>query len=128
MTRQAFGERARLGTPLVRKLHAVGARISILRGERSRTMSHEQHARHRPSLRVLTQDRNARACSATPSAAGRPARSAGRTRRARAALHYTGSGAILARLERELPDLTSELGLLRLCANKKEVSAFGTIA
>jgi 23S rRNA (cytidine2498-2'-O)-methyltransferase len=34
----------------------------------------------------------------------------------------------LARLERELPELTSELGLLRLCANKKEVCAFGTIA
>ncbi len=41
---------------------------------------------------------------------------------------HTGSGAILARLKRELPDLTSELGLLRLCANKKEVCAFGTIA
>lgn len=34
----------------------------------------------------------------------------------------------LVRLERELPELTSELGLLRLCANKKEVCAFGTIA
>jgi hypothetical protein len=34
----------------------------------------------------------------------------------------------VARLKRELPDLTSELGLLRLCANKKEVCAFGTIA
>jgi 23S rRNA (cytidine2498-2'-O)-methyltransferase len=41
---------------------------------------------------------------------------------------HTGSGAVLARLKRELPDLTSELGLLRLCANKKEVCAFGTIA
>ncbi len=39
-----------------------------------------------------------------------------------------GSGAVLAGLKRELPDLTSELGLLRLCANKKEVCAFGTIA
>jgi 23S rRNA (cytidine2498-2'-O)-methyltransferase len=39
-----------------------------------------------------------------------------------------GSGTVLARLKRELPDLTSELGLLRLCANKKEVCAFGTIA
>jgi hypothetical protein len=36
--------------------------------------------------------------------------------------------AVLAQLKRELPDLTSELGLLRLCANKKEVRAFGTIA
>jgi hypothetical protein len=26
------------------------------------------------------------------------------------------------------PDLTSELGLLRLCANKKDVCAFGMIA
>jgi hypothetical protein len=33
-----------------------------------------------------------------------------------------------ARQKRELPDLTSDLGLLRLCANKKEVCAFGTIA
>jgi 23S rRNA (cytidine2498-2'-O)-methyltransferase len=41
---------------------------------------------------------------------------------------HTGSGAVLARLKRELPDLTSELRLLRLCANKKEVCAFGTIA
>jgi 23S rRNA (cytidine2498-2'-O)-methyltransferase len=41
---------------------------------------------------------------------------------------HAGSGAVLARLKRELPDLTSELGLLRLCANKKEVCAFGTIA
>jgi len=41
---------------------------------------------------------------------------------------HAGSGAILARLKRELPDLTSELGLLRLCANKKEVCAFGAIA
>ncbi|HEX6276657.1 MAG TPA: SAM-dependent methyltransferase, partial [Polyangiaceae bacterium] len=41
---------------------------------------------------------------------------------------HLGSGAVLARLKRELPDLTSELRLLRLCANKKEVCAFGTIA
>ncbi len=41
---------------------------------------------------------------------------------------HEGSGSVLARLKRELPDLTSELGLLRLCANKKEVCAFGTIA
>jgi 23S rRNA (cytidine2498-2'-O)-methyltransferase len=39
-----------------------------------------------------------------------------------------GSAATLVRLERELPELTSELGLLRLCANKKEVCAFGAIA
>jgi 23S rRNA (cytidine2498-2'-O)-methyltransferase len=39
-----------------------------------------------------------------------------------------GSGAVLERLKRELPKLTSELGLLRLCANKKEVCAFGTLA
>jgi 23S rRNA (cytidine2498-2'-O)-methyltransferase len=38
------------------------------------------------------------------------------------------SAETLARLERELPELTSELGLLRLCANKKEVCAFGTIS
>ena len=41
---------------------------------------------------------------------------------------HAGSDGVLARLKRELPDLTSELGLLRLCANKKEVCAFGTIA
>lgn len=41
---------------------------------------------------------------------------------------HGGSSAILAQLERELPPLTSELHLLRLCANKKEVCAFGTIA
>jgi len=39
-----------------------------------------------------------------------------------------GSSAVLEQLKRELPPLTSELGLLRLCANKKEVCAFGTIA
>jgi 23S rRNA (cytidine2498-2'-O)-methyltransferase len=39
-----------------------------------------------------------------------------------------GSADVLARLERELVGLTSELGLLRLCANKKEVCAFGTVA
>jgi 23S rRNA (cytidine2498-2'-O)-methyltransferase len=32
---------------------------------------------------------------------------------------------LLARLKRELPPLTSELFLTRLCANKKEVCAFG---
>jgi 23S rRNA (cytidine2498-2'-O)-methyltransferase len=40
----------------------------------------------------------------------------------------SGSSAVLAELKRELPKLTSELHLLRLCANKKEVCAFGTIA
>lgn len=39
-----------------------------------------------------------------------------------------GSSEVLWQLERELPELTSELWLLRLCANKKEVCAFGTIA
>ena len=39
-----------------------------------------------------------------------------------------GSSAVLARLKQELPNLTSELYLLRLCANKKEVCAFGTLA
>jgi 23S rRNA (cytidine2498-2'-O)-methyltransferase len=39
-----------------------------------------------------------------------------------------GSGAVLEQLKRELPALTSELRLMRLCANKKEVCAFGTIA
>jgi 23S rRNA (cytidine2498-2'-O)-methyltransferase len=39
-----------------------------------------------------------------------------------------GSSAVLTRLKRELPKLTSELRLLRLSANKKEVCAFGTIA
>jgi 23S rRNA (cytidine2498-2'-O)-methyltransferase len=37
-----------------------------------------------------------------------------------------GSGAVLAELKRELPALTSELHLQRLCANKKEVCAFGS--
>jgi 23S rRNA (cytidine2498-2'-O)-methyltransferase len=39
-----------------------------------------------------------------------------------------GSSDLLFRLEHELPELASELWLLRLCANKKEVCAFGTIA
>jgi hypothetical protein len=39
-----------------------------------------------------------------------------------------GSGAVIAKLKRELPALTSELFLLRLSANKKEVCAFGTVA
>ncbi|HET9960460.1 MAG TPA: SAM-dependent methyltransferase [Polyangiaceae bacterium] len=39
-----------------------------------------------------------------------------------------GSSPVLARLKQELPALTSELWLQRLCANKKEVCAFGTIA
>jgi 23S rRNA (cytidine2498-2'-O)-methyltransferase len=39
-----------------------------------------------------------------------------------------GSLPVLSQLKRELPELTSELWLLRLCANKKEVCAFGTIA
>jgi 23S rRNA (cytidine2498-2'-O)-methyltransferase len=39
-----------------------------------------------------------------------------------------GSADVLARLEHELLELTSELGLLRLCANKKEVCAFGSVA
>jgi 23S rRNA (cytidine2498-2'-O)-methyltransferase len=39
-----------------------------------------------------------------------------------------GSSTVLTRLKRELPKLTSELRLLRLSANKKEVCAFGTIA
>ena len=34
----------------------------------------------------------------------------------------------VARLKQELPALTSELRLLRLCSNKKEICAFGTIA
>ena len=38
------------------------------------------------------------------------------------------AGRALARLKRELPALTSELWLLRLCANKKELCAFGAIA
>jgi 23S rRNA (cytidine2498-2'-O)-methyltransferase len=39
-----------------------------------------------------------------------------------------GSSALLSRLKRELPELTSELWLSRLSANKHEVCAFGTIA
>jgi 23S rRNA (cytidine2498-2'-O)-methyltransferase len=39
-----------------------------------------------------------------------------------------GSGAVLSELKRLLPELTSEFWLLRLCANKKEVCAFGTLA
>ncbi len=38
------------------------------------------------------------------------------------------SGEVLAQLKRELPPLTSELWLSRLCANKKEVCAFGALA
>jgi 23S rRNA (cytidine2498-2'-O)-methyltransferase len=38
-----------------------------------------------------------------------------------------GSPVVLSHLKRVLPELTSELWLLRLCANKKEVTAFGTI-
>ncbi len=34
----------------------------------------------------------------------------------------------LSKLKRELAALTSELFLTRLCANKKEISAFGTVA
>ena len=37
-----------------------------------------------------------------------------------------GSLPVLAELERELPAVTSEFWLIRLCANKKEVCAFGT--
>lgn len=37
-----------------------------------------------------------------------------------------GSGPVLSRLKHELPPLTSELWLLRLSANKKEVCAFGS--
>lgn len=40
----------------------------------------------------------------------------------------SGSSAVLSQLKRELPELTSELWILRLSANKKEVCAFGTIA
>jgi 23S rRNA (cytidine2498-2'-O)-methyltransferase len=39
----------------------------------------------------------------------------------------SGSPAVLSHLKRVLPELTSELWLLRLCSNKKEVTAFGTI-
>jgi 23S rRNA (cytidine2498-2'-O)-methyltransferase len=40
----------------------------------------------------------------------------------------TGSIGVLSRLKRELPELTREFWLTRLCSNKKEVCAFGTIA
>jgi 23S rRNA (cytidine2498-2'-O)-methyltransferase len=40
-------------------------------------------------------------------------------------LDDAGSGETLARLKRRLPELSSELWLSRLCANKKEVTAFG---
>jgi 23S rRNA (cytidine2498-2'-O)-methyltransferase len=43
-------------------------------------------------------------------------------------LDDAGSSEVLARLKRDLPALTSELWLMRLCANKKEVCAFGTRA
>jgi 23S rRNA (cytidine2498-2'-O)-methyltransferase len=39
-----------------------------------------------------------------------------------------GSAEVLSLLKRDLRELTSELWLLRLCANKKEVCAFGVIA
>jgi 23S rRNA (cytidine2498-2'-O)-methyltransferase len=39
-----------------------------------------------------------------------------------------GSLPVVSQLKRQLPELTSELWLLRLCANKKEVCAFGTLA
>jgi 23S rRNA (cytidine2498-2'-O)-methyltransferase len=39
-----------------------------------------------------------------------------------------GSSAVLSQLKRELPELTSDLWLLRLRANKKEVCAFGSTA
>lgn len=41
---------------------------------------------------------------------------------------HAGSFDVLAKLKRDLPALTSELRLLRLSANKKEICAFGTIA
>lgn len=41
-------------------------------------------------------------------------------------LDDAGSGEVLARLEQRLPELASELWLNRLCANKKEVTAFGS--
>ena len=40
-------------------------------------------------------------------------------------LRDDASAAVLARLKDELPPLTRELFLMRLCANKKEVCAFG---
>ena len=39
-----------------------------------------------------------------------------------------GGGEALDRLKRELPPLTQELFLTRLCANKREVCAFGEVA
>lgn len=42
-------------------------------------------------------------------------------------LDDSGSSAVLWELKRQLPELTSELWLLRLSSNKKEVCAFGTI-
>lgn len=41
-------------------------------------------------------------------------------------LDDAGSTETLERLKRRLPELTSDLWLSRLCANKKEVTAFGT--
>jgi len=41
-------------------------------------------------------------------------------------LDDAGSAPVIEGLKRELPALTSELWLLRLCANKKEICAFGT--
>jgi 23S rRNA (cytidine2498-2'-O)-methyltransferase len=38
-----------------------------------------------------------------------------------------GSSDVLSQMKRDLPALTSELWLSRLCANKKEVCAFGTL-
>jgi 23S rRNA (cytidine2498-2'-O)-methyltransferase len=43
-------------------------------------------------------------------------------------LQDTPGSSALARLKRELPPLTSEFFLTRLCANKKEVCAFGSAA
>jgi 23S rRNA (cytidine2498-2'-O)-methyltransferase len=41
-------------------------------------------------------------------------------------LDDAGSGDVLVRLKQQLPELASELWLMRLCANKKEACAFGT--
>ncbi len=41
---------------------------------------------------------------------------------------HAGSSDVLWQLARDLPEQASEFWLLRLCANKKEVCAFGTIA
>ncbi|MEY4387775.1 MAG: hypothetical protein RLY20_3058 [Verrucomicrobiota bacterium] len=43
-------------------------------------------------------------------------------------LKDSSGGAVLADLKRRLPPLTSDLFLLRLCANKKEACAFGVAA